>query len=175
MLDRSTGTPRTLVAPGVTSELSIARWTKSACSRAGIRVVSAFQNRMSKANDLQLSRRGEVVTATVEDTAPYGKDTQYLLSFTVDGPPPYPSARAGSEPQPKPDRHNWINSSGPEASSSAATAPGPGHVSRRRNWTREGTKPWQDRRSRGTAAGGGPADARTALAGCPDDARLYEA
>jgi hypothetical protein len=26
-----------------------------------------------------------VVTATVEDTAPYGKDTQYLLSFIVNG------------------------------------------------------------------------------------------
>jgi hypothetical protein len=37
--------------------------------------------------DFQLSRHGVVVTAAVEDTAPYGRDTQYLLSFVIDGRP----------------------------------------------------------------------------------------
>jgi len=37
------------------------------------------------ANDFRLSRDGVVVVATVEDAAPYDKDTQYLLSFVVDG------------------------------------------------------------------------------------------
>ena len=41
-------------------------------------VLSAF-------DDTRLSAHGAVVTATVEDTAPYGSDTQYLLSFVVDG------------------------------------------------------------------------------------------
>lgn len=35
--------------------------------------------------DFRLSRHGVVVTATVEDSAPYGKDTQYLLDFAIDG------------------------------------------------------------------------------------------
>lgn len=37
------------------------------------------------AKDVPLARHGIVVTAVVEQTAPYGDDTQYLLSFTVDG------------------------------------------------------------------------------------------
>lgn len=40
---------------------------------------------VSATNDYQLSHHGAVVVATVEDTAPYGKGTQYLLSFVVDG------------------------------------------------------------------------------------------
>jgi hypothetical protein len=36
-------------------------------------------------DDVQLSRDGVVVTATVEGSAPYGEETQYLLSFAVDG------------------------------------------------------------------------------------------
>jgi hypothetical protein len=40
---------------------------------------------VSAANDSRLSRGGVTVAATVEDTAPYGKDTQYLLAFIVDG------------------------------------------------------------------------------------------
>jgi hypothetical protein len=40
---------------------------------------------VSAINDSRLSRNGVVVVATVEDTAPYGNDTQYLLSFVVDG------------------------------------------------------------------------------------------
>jgi hypothetical protein len=40
---------------------------------------------VSAADDSRLSRNGVVVAATVEDTAPYGNDTQYLLSFVVDG------------------------------------------------------------------------------------------
>ena len=40
---------------------------------------------VSAAKDVPLARHGIVVTALVEQTAPYGDDTQYLLSFTVDG------------------------------------------------------------------------------------------
>jgi hypothetical protein len=40
---------------------------------------------VSATNDFRLSRHGVVVAATVEDVAPYGKDTQYLLSYVVDG------------------------------------------------------------------------------------------
>jgi hypothetical protein len=40
---------------------------------------------VSATKDYQLSQNGAVVTATVADTAPYGKGTQYLLSFSVDG------------------------------------------------------------------------------------------
>jgi len=41
---------------------------------------------VSAAEDSRLSRDGVTVAATVEDTAPYGKDTRYLLAFVVDGP-----------------------------------------------------------------------------------------
>ena len=40
---------------------------------------------VSAVKDSRLSRHGVVVAATVEDTARDGKDTQYLLSFVVDG------------------------------------------------------------------------------------------
>src|SRR5215813_11947166 len=36
-------------------------------------------------SDVDHARHGVVVTATVEDSAPYDDDPQYLLSFTVDG------------------------------------------------------------------------------------------
>ncbi len=35
--------------------------------------------------DTVIARHAVTVTATVEDTAPYGSDTQYLLAFTIDG------------------------------------------------------------------------------------------
>lgn len=40
---------------------------------------------VSATKDIRLSHHGAVVKATVEDTAPSGKETQYLLSFVVDG------------------------------------------------------------------------------------------
>jgi len=40
---------------------------------------------VSATNDFRLSHHGVVVRATVADTAPSGKDTQYLLLFVVDG------------------------------------------------------------------------------------------
>jgi hypothetical protein len=42
---------------------------------------------VSAARDVPLARHGIVVSAVVEQTAPYGDDTQYLLSFSVDGRP----------------------------------------------------------------------------------------
>lgn len=35
--------------------------------------------------DFRLSRHGVVVMASVEDSAPHGKDTQYMLGFAIDG------------------------------------------------------------------------------------------
>jgi hypothetical protein len=40
---------------------------------------------VSATNDFRLSHHGAVVKATVEDTAASGNDTEYLLSFVVDG------------------------------------------------------------------------------------------
>ena len=54
--DRSIGAPSTVTAPGLTILFRIAKSTKSACSCAGIRVVSAFQNRMSNAGGFFPSR-----------------------------------------------------------------------------------------------------------------------
>ena len=42
---------------------------------------------VSAAEDYRLSRHGVVVTATVRDVTPDGRDTEYLLSFVVDGQP----------------------------------------------------------------------------------------
>ena len=56
ILPRSIGTPRTVRVPGRVSEFFIARSMKSACRAAVIRVVSEFQNRMSKAGGRLPSR-----------------------------------------------------------------------------------------------------------------------
>jgi hypothetical protein len=56
MADRSTGEPSMAAAPGRASALLTPSWRKSRCRPAVIRVVSAFQDRMSKAGGLRPSR-----------------------------------------------------------------------------------------------------------------------
>lgn len=51
----------------------------------GVAIGFAVWFGVSAAKDVPLARSGIVVTAVVEQTAPYGDDTQYLLSFAVDG------------------------------------------------------------------------------------------
>jgi hypothetical protein len=60
------------------------RWIMAAIAVGGA-VTFAVMFAKDAYNDVALSRHGAAVTATVESVWPDGTDTEYLLSFTIDG------------------------------------------------------------------------------------------